>query len=627
MKSRSTGILAGNYGEAGAINLYGPAYGLPEAISGSNTYWLRGYGDPPPETLIVVGYPLSAGQFYFKSCKVAGEITNRYQVWNEEFTAHPTALLCHTSKRPWDDFWKDLPRNFNNTVPERSPMQPPPPATPVISPAPGLALLRGEQDAERQLDSHPVTPTLWIRTKVVCQVLLPAGAIRQSPRPQGAILPMKMQPPPFKLLLLLTLVFSGACTATGPARLEGTSTAIAAPASSQPNSPTPQVTSSPNPTPTNEISTSHPICASVTEIPNRECAALVAFYIHTDGKNWIMNNEEWVGKDNWLTSATPCSWAGVACEDGHITEILLGLNGLAGELPPEIGDLTRLSRLDLTDNQLTNVPAEIGSLTGLTELNLGFNDLSSLPAEISQLTNLTSLSLAGNRLTSLPDISKLTNLTGLNLAENDLSDVPIGIGNLTKLNGLSLTANKLSRLPPEIGELTNLTGLYLDGNDFRSLPPEIGQLVNLNWLYLMDNDLDSLPPEIGELTNLMEFYLEDNHLTSLPPEIGKLINLDWLMLTNNDLLSLPPEIGNLVNLTILYLSGNDLSDLPPEIGNLTNLTVLSLSDNNLSDLPAEIANLTNLTELWVDGNQITSLPPELCANLSGKVFPASVCAP
>jgi hypothetical protein len=29
-----TAILAGNYGEAGAVNLYGPAHGLPEAISG-----------------------------------------------------------------------------------------------------------------------------------------------------------------------------------------------------------------------------------------------------------------------------------------------------------------------------------------------------------------------------------------------------------------------------------------------------------------------------------------------------------------------------------------------------------------------------------------------------------------
>jgi len=26
--------------------------GLPAAISGVNTYWLRGYGDPPPQALI-----------------------------------------------------------------------------------------------------------------------------------------------------------------------------------------------------------------------------------------------------------------------------------------------------------------------------------------------------------------------------------------------------------------------------------------------------------------------------------------------------------------------------------------------------------------------------------------------
>lgn len=43
------GILAGNYGEAGAIDLYGPQYGLPNAISGVNSFWARGYGDPPPD--------------------------------------------------------------------------------------------------------------------------------------------------------------------------------------------------------------------------------------------------------------------------------------------------------------------------------------------------------------------------------------------------------------------------------------------------------------------------------------------------------------------------------------------------------------------------------------------------
>ncbi len=42
----ATVILTGHYGEAGAVNLLDPAYGLPRAIGGVNTYWLCGYGDP-----------------------------------------------------------------------------------------------------------------------------------------------------------------------------------------------------------------------------------------------------------------------------------------------------------------------------------------------------------------------------------------------------------------------------------------------------------------------------------------------------------------------------------------------------------------------------------------------------
>jgi hypothetical protein len=51
-----TVILAGNYGEAGALDLYGDEYGLPRIISGANSYWYRGYGNPEPETVIVVGF-------------------------------------------------------------------------------------------------------------------------------------------------------------------------------------------------------------------------------------------------------------------------------------------------------------------------------------------------------------------------------------------------------------------------------------------------------------------------------------------------------------------------------------------------------------------------------------------
>ena len=105
------GVLTGNYGEAGAINLYGPAYGLPNAISGVNSYWLRGYGNPPPETLIVLGFDREAVDKFFKSCKLVGHVTNQYGVENEETTYHPDIFLCTQPRYPWPDLWKML-RSF-----------------------------------------------------------------------------------------------------------------------------------------------------------------------------------------------------------------------------------------------------------------------------------------------------------------------------------------------------------------------------------------------------------------------------------------------------------------------------------------------------------------------------------
>jgi len=100
------GILTGNYGEAGAINLYGPAYGLPQAISGINTYWLRGYGDPPPRTLIVLGLTRGDVARIFQTCDLAGHVTNRYGVENEETRYHPDIFVCRGLRQPWDEFWK-----------------------------------------------------------------------------------------------------------------------------------------------------------------------------------------------------------------------------------------------------------------------------------------------------------------------------------------------------------------------------------------------------------------------------------------------------------------------------------------------------------------------------------------
>jgi hypothetical protein len=105
-----TGILTGNYGEAGALNLYGPQYGLPHAMSGTNSFWYRGYDPRQPQTVVLVGFDLDEGQELFESCVVAARNGNRYLVVNEESKEHPEILLCRNMKKSWPEFWKSFRR-------------------------------------------------------------------------------------------------------------------------------------------------------------------------------------------------------------------------------------------------------------------------------------------------------------------------------------------------------------------------------------------------------------------------------------------------------------------------------------------------------------------------------------
>lgn len=101
-----TAILAASAGEIGSIDLYGPAYGLPSAISGFDSYWQYGYGDPPPQTVIVLGFPTSQMAPYFHDCTLVETITTPFNIQNEEVINHRTISLCHNLLQPWPDAWQ-----------------------------------------------------------------------------------------------------------------------------------------------------------------------------------------------------------------------------------------------------------------------------------------------------------------------------------------------------------------------------------------------------------------------------------------------------------------------------------------------------------------------------------------
>ncbi len=104
-----TAILTGNYGEAGAINLYGADHGLPRAISGINSYWLRGYGESAPTTVIGLGFTAAQAAQFFADCTIAGRVTNPYGVENEEYGG--AILLCRQPREDWPRLWQQL-RSF-----------------------------------------------------------------------------------------------------------------------------------------------------------------------------------------------------------------------------------------------------------------------------------------------------------------------------------------------------------------------------------------------------------------------------------------------------------------------------------------------------------------------------------
>ena len=353
------------------------------------------------------------------------------------------------------------------------------------------------------------------------------------------------------------------------------------------------------------------------------------------------------------------TWQGITTTNNRITGLDLSSHALTSPAPAELAELSALTDLNLSDNQLTRLSSQVLKLDKLQNLNLANNQITELPVNIDKLKELTSLNLANNSIASLrKSIGELESLTSLSLADNSIASLPKAVGDLRGLVELDLSGNEIEGyIPSLIGNLTRLTRLDLSGNEFNgNIPigptpvpgatPTLNKLANLVRLDLSSNRFSgAIPPEIDKLKNLEHLKLSGNRLTGpIPTQIGNLRNLEHLETSCclsgplpvevTNLLSLkhleihcclsisrPAEIANLLNLEYLEIFYSDLTGpIPPEIANLLNLKDLRLTGNDLSGtIPKEIADLQNLETLWISANDLTGpIPPEIGSLLNLK---------
>jgi hypothetical protein len=98
-------VLASNYGEAGAVDRFGPADGLPPAYSGHMSYW---YWGPPPEratAAIAVGFD-KADLGFCGSAVLAATLNNHVGVADDE-QGQPV-WICSQLRESWPAIWPSL---------------------------------------------------------------------------------------------------------------------------------------------------------------------------------------------------------------------------------------------------------------------------------------------------------------------------------------------------------------------------------------------------------------------------------------------------------------------------------------------------------------------------------------
>ncbi|CAN6694895.1 unnamed protein product [Malus baccata var. baccata] len=340
---------------------------------------------------------------------------------------------------------------------------------------------------------------------------------------------------------------------------------------------------------------------------------------------------------NWSSASNSniCNWVGVTCGARHhkVTALNLPYMGLAGVIPPHLGNLSFLVELGLQDNSFHGpLPQELSHLRRLKAINFGNNSfMGTIPSWFGSFAKLQTIKLYDNDFSGFipAAIFNLSALENIYLMRNQLSgSIPREIGNLTMVKVIYLDDNKFEELPNEIGSLGQLEELFVQHNALKgSTFVPVLNISSLTTLALSGNNMSgSLPDNMCEhLSSIQRFSLNQNQLDGLiPSKLWQCKELRVIALESNNFRgSIPKSLGNLTYLTEIYLSFNNLTGIiPDEIGDLPQLEVLKLRVNNLNGvIPSKLFNNSMIRVIWLTLNQLSGgLPANIGLNVPNLEF-------
>uniref|UniRef100_A0ACD5TBH1 Uncharacterized protein n=1 Tax=Avena sativa TaxID=4498 RepID=A0ACD5TBH1_AVESA len=322
----------------------------------------------------------------------------------------------------------------------------------------------------------------------------------------------------------------------------------------------------------------------------------------------------------------------------RIQKLFLAGSSLTGSLPTTLVEALRnMSWLDLSDNKLTgHVPLWIGELTKLTTLVLTSNNLDGAIHEghLSRLHMLQELRLSKNSIaiTVSPTWIPPFSLEVIHLRSGQLGPkFPMWLRWQTQVVSLDVSNTSINDMVPDWFWIVASSVMYFNirNNQITGVLPSTMEFMSAKEMDFSSNQLGGPMPKLP--INLISLDLSRNNLVGpLPLEFGAPA-LRTLLLYNNMISgAIPSSLCKLQSLRLLDLSRNNLSGsitdclVNDSITNVTGLSIINLSlrNNNLSgEFPLFLQNCTYLIFLDLGHNQFSgALPAWIGEKLSSLSF-------